>query len=660
MKSKVLNRPMFNKGGAVGVVPEDMVENVGIMQGFMDDDYEEDEYEDEGYQTEAMDDRKPNSPEILMNNLRGDMRSMDARVDELANLVGEEAAMGTPTEVLALLQPMLAGQGGISSLPMGMTGAPPPPMPPEGMPPPPSMPPDMGMPPSAEGGIGTLMPPPEAQGSPPMAPINMAKGGYVQVQRFQAGSDEEGVTPGSYSPDMLKYAQEQLMASKGAGNLEREVNDILPMYQKILGGGDRNTMQGQALMDIAQAGLRLASGRNAQGVNVAGDSFAGQLASAGMGLPEKLAARAGQFQQEERAVKLAALKAAESNVEGQRKLFGQIIKSAGASPFGKGDWDFAVLNRPGLLQKWSENQTSPEEDNLIESAITKMQSPRMEFKTDPVTKQVYQVQVPGALPSFVSAARAKRGGAGPSAQATGAGGTALPPPESPLVRDANGNVIDIGATEDPNAPPAIDRTLGTVPPSEQEQSKGSKPLSATPPVVFERNTPTIYNLAGMGTGPLNVAQSWIYSKPIMGEFIDASGEQYANTFLSNAVNLVNRGLATNPRFSEGERVQIQKELNLAPKLLDRAEAYQQRMIAVDDLLLQIRTDAYRKGYMNKNLGPADIQDARLKVEDVDGIRSLMGVPPRIYSEKEREGLAVGTPYLWFGKTLAVKKAPKAP
>jgi len=47
MKSKVLNRPMFNKGGAVGVVPEDMVENVGIMQGFMDDDYEEDEYEDE-------------------------------------------------------------------------------------------------------------------------------------------------------------------------------------------------------------------------------------------------------------------------------------------------------------------------------------------------------------------------------------------------------------------------------------------------------------------------------------------------------------------------------------------------------------------------------------------------------------------------------------
>jgi hypothetical protein len=32
--------------------------------------------------------RTPDSPEILMNNLRGDMRSIDARRDELADLVG--------------------------------------------------------------------------------------------------------------------------------------------------------------------------------------------------------------------------------------------------------------------------------------------------------------------------------------------------------------------------------------------------------------------------------------------------------------------------------------------------------------------------------------------------------------------------------------------
>ena len=654
MKSKVLNRPMFKKGGAVKSMPEDMVENVGIMQGFMDDDYEEDEYEDEGYSTEAMDERKPNSPEILMNNLRGNMRSMDARVDELANLVGEEAAMGTPTEVLALLQPMLATQGGISGLPVeGMQPpmAPPmiPPMPPGGMPPP-GAPSAMGMPPGAEGGIGALLAPPTDQGPPPMAPINMAQGGLVQ--RFQAGSDEEGVTPGSYSPEMLKYAQEQLAASRGAGNLEREVNDILPMYQKILGSGDRNTMQGQALMDIAQAGLRLASGRNAQGVNVAGDSFAGQLASAGMGLPEKLAARAGQFQQEERAVKLAALKAAETNVEGQRKLFGQIIKSAGASPFGKGDWDFAVLNRPGLLQKWSENQTSPEEDNLIESAITKMQSPRMEFKTDPVTKQVYQVQVPGVLPSFVSAARAKRGGAVPPAQTTGTGSYTVTPPESPLVRDTNGNVIDIRATEDPNAPPPIDKTLGVVPPS-----PGEIQASTTPAVTsaYSKTDPTFFNMAGKGTGPINVTKPFLAKIPGLGDFINADKEIEATTFLKTAINRITAALGETERFGSVEKAQILGQLDLLPSLIDRKEAYWQRVVGLDTMLLKASDELASTAY-NTQLTPSTQGDARAKLDQIRQVRAFLGAPPRVFTTQDFNALEIGTPFILPNGKIQFKSA----
>jgi len=65
---------------------DDDIENVGIMQGFMDsmgDDGEaESENEDEGMSMPEME-RSPRSPEILMNNLRGDMRSVDARRDEL-------------------------------------------------------------------------------------------------------------------------------------------------------------------------------------------------------------------------------------------------------------------------------------------------------------------------------------------------------------------------------------------------------------------------------------------------------------------------------------------------------------------------------------------------------------------------------------------------
>jgi len=149
---------------------DDDVENIGIMQGLMDSltDGEEEGDEDEGGESAAMMmERRPNSPEILMNNLRGDMRSIDARRDELADLVGYQAATETPEQVLAMLQPILAqqGGGGIGALPQSqpMAQGPQPPMmggapgmPPPGMPP---MPPDAGMPPPpAQGGIAELWP----------------------------------------------------------------------------------------------------------------------------------------------------------------------------------------------------------------------------------------------------------------------------------------------------------------------------------------------------------------------------------------------------------------------------------------------------------------------------------------------------------------------
>jgi hypothetical protein len=104
------------------MVEDDEVENVGIMQGFMDDIEElmEEIAEAEMSGGEDQDmaklmDRRPDSPEVLMNNLRGDYRS---------DLVGMSAAVETPDDVLALLQPVLAQQGiealtPSSSLPFG-------------------------------------------------------------------------------------------------------------------------------------------------------------------------------------------------------------------------------------------------------------------------------------------------------------------------------------------------------------------------------------------------------------------------------------------------------------------------------------------------------------------------------------------------------------
>jgi hypothetical protein len=153
--------------------------NSGIMSGFDEEDMEPPEEE-----TMPSMARTPQNPEILMNNLRGDMRSVDARRNELALMVGEEAADETPPEVLAMLQMQLGQQQGIGALPQAAAMAPPPmpgeapmgapPMPPQGgMPPAPPAPPQGGMPPGMQS-AGPL-----AQGGAEQAPQGFADGGMV-------------------------------------------------------------------------------------------------------------------------------------------------------------------------------------------------------------------------------------------------------------------------------------------------------------------------------------------------------------------------------------------------------------------------------------------------------------------------------------------------
>lgn len=178
MEDEVLKRPMFNKSMTKAA------RNSGIMAGFEDEDMMEDMQPQEPEEQMSPMARTPQNPEILMNTLRGDMRSVDARVQELAQMVGEQAAMETPPEVLALLQAQLgqqqqapAAQGGIGALPQS------PGMPPQGM-----MPPEMaGMPPQ---GAGMQAP----EGAPPFPQ------GASAPQQFRHGGSVEPATPDGMPP----------------------------------------------------------------------------------------------------------------------------------------------------------------------------------------------------------------------------------------------------------------------------------------------------------------------------------------------------------------------------------------------------------------------------------------------------------------------------
>jgi hypothetical protein len=612
--------------------------------------------------------RTPQNPEILMNNLRGDMRSTDARYQELAEMVGEDAAYNTPPEVLAMLQPTLAAQQGIGALgagpmmpPGGMpmpagpgpaAGAMPPPMPEMPAEMPPQMPPEMAAGPGpapmqlAAGGIATLVGGDETGMPGTMSvPQQFRHGGIVQ--HFKDGSDEEGVTPAaSYPPALVQAAQQwaQKMATQqpaAVPDLRTTMAAKMPVYQELLGlGRSREDMKTQMLLDIASRGLGFAGNVDEQGRPLRG-SFASRLGQVTRTLPNTMMALAAEQRKGELATKQLALQAAEKEigdirelnakaVESQRKLFGDILKesakASGQSPFGKGDWHWAVVNRPGFLASYAAGKTTPEQDNLIESAITVLNTPRQELRTDPVTQQTTQVTVQPMVPDFVTAAQEARRRLN---LPTGAARAPAPAGAAPAKAPAAG----------PSAAPA--------------PAEGRMPEEGAPPkmpgAAYVSEGPTLFNLAKAGTGPINVGTAFVARVPIAGELIDDPSQPIqAGRYLSNAANRIGRAFATNPRFAEGERRQIQEELNLLPGFIDRPEAYQQRLIGLDSLLLDLRRGAYREGYLNRNLGPDTIKAGRQAVEEIDRARELLGVPPRVTSKEQFDKLPAG-PFLLMNK-----------
>ena len=232
MKEEILKRAMF----AMPLSKE--ARGTGIMSGFdMDDMGEMEDDVDQNADMESMPPmaRTPQNPEILMNTLRGDMRSVDARYQELAQMVGEEAAMETPPEVLAMLMGQMgAQQQGIGALPQGQEMMPTDPgmmAPGAGMPPPDQMGAPQPAPAMPQGGI----PMPEGmESAPPFSPgADAAPEGYA-VGGIVRGAQFLGDKLGQYG------ARGAEAVSRGAQAANQYMGNLLmspqPTLQRMTGG----------------------------------------------------------------------------------------------------------------------------------------------------------------------------------------------------------------------------------------------------------------------------------------------------------------------------------------------------------------------------------------------------------------------------------------
>jgi hypothetical protein len=642
---------------------DDDVENVGIMQGFMDS-MSEDEDQDEGEGKYL--ERRPDSPEILMNNLRGDMRSIDARRDELADMVGYAAATETPESVLAMLQPILAQGGGIGALPpsQAMAQGPQPPMAPPGPQgaapggPPPGAPP-MGpgtpgaemAPPPQDGGIAALM---GGAGAPPAGgppPVQMARGGYVQ--HFQTGSDPSGVTPADgtaredenmlYDPAMVSAAKAEMnklltRSPVAVPTLTKAMEARLPEYQKAL-GADRKLSEAQMLFELGQRAFGFAANVDEGGRPLKG-SFFSRLAGATKTLPTAMGRQLEAMDKIDRQIKVLALQQGEKDIDqvvtqnnellkrktdifkdvlrADAKLQAQKLKM-GDSIWGKGDWQWNVVNMPGLTERYAQGLTKPEEDKLMASAIMQFKLGRQELRIHPVTKIPDIVQVPGVLPDFVAQAEAARKRLG------------LPTVPQPVMNPAAGArpaAPDAGAAAPAAGMPAPGAPAAPAAPAAGAPAAGAAAQGPRPMTLWATRT----DVAGPGAA----AVAGVSALPGLGD--PASSVTLARKNAELLAERLKEAMLKSVAGSVWEQKNIDKVMAIQPSAWTDPDVYGTRLIALGQALREGIASYQKMGADNSGLSPEDKGKAREKAMEYQKFLGQIGLPPAAYTMEQLNAL----------------------
>jgi hypothetical protein len=172
-----------------------------------------------GEDEDAFADRTPDNPEILANNIRGDIKSLDERYEELAQVLGEKA-YETPEEVLVYMQSQMPkaqqpqapapapAQGGIASMA-------------QQAPPNPQQPPQAG-PPQPPGGIESLVAPPQPGLSAPAQPVQraMGSGPMGEMSDPLASAVENFIDSGGTFEQLVAMAAGDMPVQRAGGSTE--------------------------------------------------------------------------------------------------------------------------------------------------------------------------------------------------------------------------------------------------------------------------------------------------------------------------------------------------------------------------------------------------------------------------------------------------------
>jgi hypothetical protein len=265
--------------------------------------------------------------------------------------------------------------------------------------------------------------------------------------------------------------------------------------------------------------------------------------------------------------------------------------AAERSPFGTGATGGALDIMTRYARGYGAGATNDTEDREFEAAITHYTQPRLIPNPDTGLMERQQPQ----LPPFVQEAINQRRGARAAPQ---------PSPQP---------------TTDPATPP------------------GAPTPQPRPSLRAQTNPKTVWELSSLVTGPVPAGAEFLSRTPLLGEIVKTPGFTQARTYVEQLNRDLIRALQNNPRYSEGERKAIEKEISIDGKLFDHPSAYRNRLIGIADAL-RVRERNASETANSTRVG----KEERIHALNVsNAIRQhliQLGVPPRITGNESYDEL----------------------
>lgn len=269
--------------------------------------------------------------------------------------------------------------------------------------------------------------------------------------------------------------------------------------------------------------------------------------------------------------------------------------------------------------RYANGMMTPEERLNFEVSYNEAYKPIE--KSDPVTGMI--TKITPAIPPFIQQAMTR------GARFGGGGGGAPRPaaPAAPAAMPGGGG----GGASSSVAP---------------VQADGGQPIPSNP-----SDQRSIWDRRANIVGPVATARSAIQSVPGVGpaaatSVFGAEETRQADAdriYVENASRDLVRVLQNNPKFAEGERKAIEKEISVGPEMFRSVESYEGKLIGINQSLQDRLNDAQKT--LTSQVSLEERKRATDNINAITQFRQKLGLPVMVKTAEDAQRLAPGTRFM---------------